>query len=182
MPSCEVCKRKFTKARNVKRHVNEQHFEHMLFLCEECQSTFKRKSNLTQHLERKHSYTKEKARSACIKLKPILPNLTRNGFNSDIRIHTDISKNDEILDLVKELDDLLDSYIPEETSKSFIDDLLEATGNSTAVFTPSRTQHRRRRNQLTLTKLNHRCCKSHVLRLILSNNHKRCISSDHMKY
>lgn len=145
MPSCEVCKRRFTQARNVKRHVNEQHGDNKLFDCceEKCKSTFKRRSHLTHHLQKKHSYTKVKARSSCITSQPKLRNIISNRFWSDISNHySDVSTYDEVLDLVKELDDILYTYIPEDTPNSFIDDLLEATGSSIADLSLSKSPFR----------------------------------------
>ncbi|XP_060564518.1 transcription factor mef2A-like [Ruditapes philippinarum] len=61
-----------------------------------------------------------------------MPSFISNGFYSDIsHNYSDVSSDDEVLDLVQELDSYLDTYIPEDVSNTFIDDLLDATGNST---------------------------------------------------
>jgi hypothetical protein len=97
-----------------------------------CNTTFKRRSNLTQHQKKKHHFSKEDARSTCIKVKPKMPSFISNGFYSDIsHNYSDVSSDDEVLDLVQELYSYLDTYIPEDVSNTFIDDLLDATGNST---------------------------------------------------
>ena len=167
MPSCDVCNRCFTKARNLKRHNKEQHFNSKLFLCsvKNCAKTFKRRSNFTQHLEKKHHYDKSESRQTTIKAKPKPRNLLTSGVYSDISdVYSDVSSDDEILDLVKELDEYLDSYVPVEVTDSFIDDLLEETGNSTGdvimLAPPQRRQRRRRR--LILPKLLYRLCKSQL--------------------
>lgn len=180
MPCCDVCQRDFTKARNVKRHVEEQHTNNKYFVCCEnkCKTSFKRRSNLSQHLEKKHGYSKMKAKSASIKSKPRTKNVMSSGFYSDIsNTYSEISTDDEVLDLVKELDEILDIYIPEDTSNSFVDDLLEATGNSYAdsslVTETQYLRQVRRRRRRHIPKLRRHLSRTHLLRLTLPRNLRR---------
>jgi hypothetical protein len=65
-------------------------------------------------------------------MKSKMPSFILNGLYSDISpSYSDISSDNEVLDLVQELDSYLDYYIPEDVSTTFVDDLLDATGNST---------------------------------------------------
>jgi len=59
-----------------------------------------------------------------------------------------VSSDDDILDLVKELDKYLDSYVPVEVTDSFIDHVLEETGNSTGdIIMPAQLQRQQRRRR-----------------------------------
>ena len=134
---CQLCENMYTKSRNLKRHLNECHNSNAkLFTCVElnCAYSSKRRSNVVQHLERVHNYTKQASRTILIKAKGRVENVLSSGYYSNVTSDglTDVSDDDDVLDMVRELDFLLDNLgndIP-EADDSFIDQLLEDTGNS----------------------------------------------------
>jgi len=134
---CKLCEKMYTKSRNLKRHLNECYNSNAkLFTCVElnCAYSSKRRSNVVQHLERVHNYTKQASRTILIKAKGRVENDLSSGYYSNVRSDgiTDFSDDDEVLNMVKELDFLLDNLgneIP-EADDSFIDKLLGDTGNS----------------------------------------------------
>ena len=106
-------------------------------------------------------------------------NILSSDVYSDISIaFSEFSSDDEVLDLVKELYDYLNSYIPVEITDSFIDNILEETGNSTgdAIMPAPPARQRRRLRQLILPKLLHRVCASQLLRLVIPRNMRRLVT------
>jgi len=81
-----------------------------------------------------HNYTKQASRTILIKAKRRVENVLSSGYYCNVTSDgmTDVIDDDDVLDMVKELDFLLDNLgneIP-EADYSFIDKLLEDTANN----------------------------------------------------
>lgn len=118
---CDTCDRTFTKKRNLKRHINEQHNDLKYWKCtvEKCSSKFIRRSNLKCHLEKLHKFTKDEARKQSIKAKQFPTNTTSK--------YSDVSDDDSVLDMVAELDEFVNSYdFKQASSDEFLDSIMDA--------------------------------------------------------
>ena len=79
---CKICRKIFSKKRNIDRHLMEVHRTEGHFICEECPASYTRKENLKQHITSgihwKHVY--------CIKCEQVLKfdtKFLRNSHCSD---------------------------------------------------------------------------------------------------
>ena len=133
---CLICDSTFTKKSNLYRHRAEQHGVKML-RCHVCEKLFKRRSNLRRHLEIRHTFSKKESLEFSIRAgmlsKNPLSHSALSPVSSDGHL-SNVSEDDEVLDLIQELDDL-PLQIP-DYNNNIVDTLLEDTGNSTLNDTP----------------------------------------------
>ena len=104
---CDICDKKFTKKRNLKRHVTEKHEKKSSWKCtvDNCEKTFSRRSNLISHLMMRHKLSPNEATELTIK-----STKRDSGVSNNDNHYSDVSDDDSVLDIVNELDEFTSHF------------------------------------------------------------------------
>ncbi len=98
---CDHCEREYKYKRNLKRHIEEIHFNESYWECTQagCGSTFIRRSYLWQHLSTKHKFSKCDARDITLHARPVNKKTSTTSSR-----YEDVSSDDDILNILLDPD------------------------------------------------------------------------------